>query len=81
MESKRRSNSVAVTRKAGMPGQIEAHSRTEHGTTILMQTGNHTIQGTAFWALQIAYLREDAGSGVVCLYDDMLVELGGVHAQ
>ena len=30
---------------------------------------------------QFTYLREDAGSGVVCLYDDMLVELSGVHAQ
>ena len=30
---------------------------------------------------QFTYLREDAGSGVICLYDDMLVELSGVHAQ
>ena len=35
----------------------------------------------AFSDSPLQYLREDAGCGVVCLYDDMLIELSGVHAQ
>lgn len=28
-----------------------------------------------------SYLREDASRSIVCLNDDMLVELSGIHAQ
>jgi len=33
------------------------------------------------WCLTVWNLREDTGCGVVCLNDDMLVELSGVHAK
>ncbi len=44
-------------------------------------TRNHTATNAVLQYQCEANLWKDSCSGIVCLNDDMLIELGGVHAQ